>query len=170
MPTSKGVGVTNSKQGKEFEVFVRNTFSLIKKTHGLSYHRLVDSGAAGGIVSSQPSDFIVGATHKLFYVEVKTSINENFTRNLLRPHQRKAILFDGQVLGIPYYILFYSIKTGLVSVVDGRKALVGDRIDLKYCTEAKVRRDDLANTLIQVWELSSLKSIIARGNNWHKKI
>lgn len=156
---------TNLKQGKEFEDFLTGkVFLPLKSTYALSYHKLVDSGSAGNIVGSQPSDFLVGANKTLMYLEAKTSTGANFTRSLLRPAQRKAILFDGVYLEIPYWILFWSLKTRKVSIIDGVKALEGTRIDLEKCS-FQCTRDQLQQELAKLWKLKTLKEILKERRN-----
>jgi hypothetical protein len=154
----------NAEQGNEFEVFLRNTFSSLKKTYGLSYHRFVDTRAAGNVVASQPSDFLVGVDGTLFYVEAKTSVEENFSRSMLRPHQRKAILFDSKLLNIPYWILFWSVTDQRVSVIDGVKAMEGTRINIENCA-VKCTREELSDLLIKMWNPTTMKELLVRSKN-----
>lgn len=153
--------MTNKKSsqdiGKDFEKTLEGVFSYLQKSYGFRYHKFVDSHAAGNIVASQPSDYLVAAGSKMLFIEAKaTATNKNFTRGVLRPAQRGAIMMYGQVLKVPYLILFYSEVTGLVSFIDGAKAMVGERVELKSCTFANVKISKLGNYLARHLELKPL--------------
>lgn len=149
--------------GKDFEKTLESVFSSLQKTNGLRFHKFVDSHAAGNIVASQPSDYLVGFYQKLILVEAKSSATKtNFTRSALRPAQKGAALFYGQLLDIPYVILFHSEKTGMVSYIDGAAAMAGDRINLETCVLDSRPLEQLTDMLKSQWEMRSIKFLTKR--------
>ena len=152
---------TSQDIGKSFEKTLESVFSSLQKTHAFRAHKLVDSHAAGNIVASQPSDYLIGAYQQLFYLEAKASSkNKRMTRSALQPAQRGAILNYGQVLQIPYYILFYSEVSGTVHILDGAKIMAGPRTIYPDALIDEVKILDLEFALIQRMKLKPLPEVL----------
>lgn len=156
---------TSQDIGKSFEKALESVFSSLQKTHAFRAHKLVDSHAAGNIVASQPSDYLIGTYQKLFYLEAKASSkNLRMTRSALQPAQRGAILNYAQVMQIPYYILFYAEQTETVHIIDGALFMAGKRNVYDNALIDEVGLADLEFSLIQRLELRPLPAILKQFN------
>ena len=115
--------------GKVFENELTKVLKLLKETHLVGYHRLADTGAAGNMIASQPSDYLVAlppgsrsplADQRMFFLEVKASeIETSLKKDMIRPSQRGAVGSFRVLLNIPYLILFWSSATGDMELWDG---------------------------------------------------
>lgn len=115
--------------GKVFEKEIVEVFKLLKAQYLVGWHRLTDTGAAGSLVSAQPSDYIIalppGSSNlleeqRMMFLEVKAS-EEHHTlgKAMVRPSQRGAILTFRYLLKIPYLILFWDAQRGTLQLWDG---------------------------------------------------
>ena len=112
---------TSQDIGGDFEKQLQSCFSSLSKTHGFTYHKLTDTAAAGGIVQAQPSDYIITYGQVIAFLEAKASqVETKLGMAMLRPAQRGAIKHWGQLLGAQYFVVFYSEKTKLLDIVDGK--------------------------------------------------
>lgn len=115
--------------GKVFEKEMVQVFKLLKEQYLVGWHRLTDSGAAGSIVSAQPSDYIMalppGSSNllegqRMMFLEVKASEEyHTLGKAMVRPSQRGAILSFRYLLNIPYLILFWDAQLGVLQLWDG---------------------------------------------------
>lgn len=115
--------------GKVFEKEVVKVFNLLKAQYLVGWHRLTDTGAAGSIVSAQPSDYILalprGSSNlldeqRLMFLEVKASEKHHtLGKAMVRPSQRGAIATFRKVLSVPYLILFWDAQLGVLQLWDG---------------------------------------------------
>lgn len=156
---------TSQDIGKSFEKTLESVFSSLQKTHAFRAHKLVDSHAAGNIVASQPSDYLIGTYQKLFYLEAKASSkNLRMTRAALQPAQRGAIMNYAQVMRIPYFILFHAERTGTVHILDGAIFMAGKRTAYENALIDEVKLANLEVSLIQRLELRPLPAILKQFN------
>lgn len=156
---------TSQDIGKSFEKTLESVFSSLQKTHAIRVHKLVDSHAAGNIVASQPSDYLVGTYKKLFYLEAKASSkNLRMTRSALQPAQRGAIILYSQMLQIPYYILFHAEKTNTVHLLDGALLMAGKRTVYQDALIDEVPLGELEFALTQRLELKPLAEVLKQFN------
>lgn len=115
--------------GKVFEKEMVEVFKLLKAQYLVGWHRLTDTGAAGSMVSAQPSDYIVAlppgssnllGEQRLMFLEVKASEKHHtLGKAMVRPSQRGAINSYRYMLGIPYLILFWDTQLGVLQLWDG---------------------------------------------------
>ena len=75
---------------------------------------------------------------------------------MLRPAQKGAIRYYGQLLGRTYLILFLNEKEDIVSVYDGREVMRGSKIDHDKARLFSCNPDELADRLADQLELDSL--------------
>lgn len=146
--------------GQAFQHDLQGVFKALKADYGFAWRRLTDTGAAGNMVEGQPSDYLVTARGHLAYCEAKASTtSKKFRPSMLQPAQRQAILQEGGMLDIPYYIVFYSEITGTVDVIDGTDVLK-DGFSKQYPTLAQAAKADLKEELRAVWFLPSKASTL----------
>ena len=115
--------------GKVFEKEMVEVFKLLKAQYLVGWHRLTDSGAAGSIVSAQPSDYIMalppGSSNllegqRMMFLEVKASEEyHTLGKSMVRASQRGAINSYRYLLNIPYLILFWDAQLGVMQLWDG---------------------------------------------------
>lgn len=152
---------TSQKIGKDFEKTLGDVFSALQKSYGFRAHVFVDSHAAGNMVAGQPADYLVARVGELFFLEAKASMkNARMTRSALQPSQRGAILSYGQMLGIPYVILFHNEQDGTVHIIDGAEFMRGQRTDYKSSLLAEVPLDTLPDALVEMWSLQPLVEVL----------
>lgn len=126
--------------GKVFEDQVKEVLSSLRKTHFVEWRRFTDTGAAGSVVSEQPSDYLVGLPPgsagprqgRLFFLEVKASEKNNtLQKAMVKSSQRGAINCFRRMLDIPYLILFWDSVGGSLQLWDGI-AVSEDRLDKRH--------------------------------------
>ena len=115
--------------GKIFENEMKEVFKLLKEQHLVGWHRLTDTGAAGSLVSAQPSDYIIALPpgcsnllegQRMMFLEVKASEEyHTLGKSMVRPSQRGAIMSFRYLLNIPYLILFWDAQHGVLQLWDG---------------------------------------------------
>ena len=115
--------------GKVFEKEMVEVFKLLKEQYLVGWHRLTDTGAAGSLVSAQPSDYIIalppGSSNllegqRMMFLEVKASEEyHTLGKSMVRPAQRGAILSFRYLLNVPYLILFWDAQLGVLQLWDG---------------------------------------------------
>lgn len=116
--------------GKLFEKEMQGVFDTLKDSSLIGWHRLADTGSAGGsFIQAQPSDYLLALPpgsrsplneQRLLFVEVKASETNDFlTRKAMKPSQRGAICYYRQVLKLPYLVIFYAAHLGQIQVWDG---------------------------------------------------
>ena len=152
--------------GNLFEKQVEKVFRKLKATHAVSLHRLVDSGSAGNIVQSQPSDYLLGVPGSLGYLEAKASEkHKKLQLSMLRPSQRGAIKYYQGVLRIPYYVLFWDVVGSRIELWEGLTALKSSRTKkpltvLNNCSfREKLNEEALREFLIGQFNLRPLKEL-----------
>ena len=156
---------TGQDIGKKFEKALEGAFEDLKKSHGFNYHKFVDTHAAGNVVASQPSDYLVTLPTGLAYLEAKASTKvPRFRQSTLRPAQRRTIMYDSQILGVPYYILFYNEDTDTVDLIDGAEALRSNRINWSKSLLASCKPGDLSGMFEKVFSLEPLSETLRRYN------
>ena len=156
---------TSQDIGKSFEKTLEGVFSSIQKTHAFRIHKFVDSHAAGNIVASQPSDYLIGTLGQMMFLEAKASTkNKRMTRAALRPAQRGAIHIFSQVLNIPYYVLFFAEKTGTVHLLDGAMLMKGGRTNYSLALMKEVAIEQLEELLIERLDLTPLPTALKKYN------
>lgn len=130
--------------GKLFEKEMQGVFNALKESHLVGWHRLADTGAAGGsIIQGQPSDYLLALPpgsrspldgQRLMFVEVKASEKEAFlTRKAMKPAQRGAICYYRQLLKLPYLVIFYDAQRGNLQVWDGAAIPGTGKLDKLHC-------------------------------------
>ena len=130
--------------GKLFEKELEACFRSLKETHLLGWHRLPDTGAAGGsVIQAQPSDYLLALPpgsrspldgQRLLFVEAKASEKKPaLSRAAMQPAQRGAVCFYRNLLNLPYLVLFYDAADGALQVWDGAAIPGAGRLDQKYC-------------------------------------
>ena len=130
---------TSQQIGKDFERMVEGVFDSLQRSHGFRYHKFVDSHAAGNLVASQPSDYLVALGSQMAFVEAKASaVEAKLQKAMIRPAQRGAAIMYGQMLRVPYYILFYSEVTQQATLYNGAEAMRGDRLNYKNWWQSAV--------------------------------
>lgn len=160
---------TGQDIGKKFEKALESAFEDLKKSHGFNYHKFVDTHAAGNVVASQPSDYLVTLPTGLAYLEAKASTKvPRFRQSMLRPAQRRTIMYDSQILGVPYYILFYNEDTDTIDLIDGAEALRSSRINWKKSLLASCKSGDLSEMFEKVLSLEPLSETLRRYNKEYK--
>jgi hypothetical protein len=115
--------------GKVFEGEMTEVFKQLKAQYLVGWHRLTDTGAAGSVVSAQPSDYILGLPpgaetgldgQRMMFLEIKASeVHHKLAKAMVRPSQRGAIGTFRYMLGIPYFILFWDTQLGVLQLWDG---------------------------------------------------
>lgn len=123
--------------GKRFEQEFRKVLLQLQETHGVAFHRLPDSMAAGSIIAEQPSDYVMAVPNgteaqRFWFIEVKTS--EKFSKlqkSMVRPAQRGAICRFRMKLGIPYFILFWDWNGGRIELWDGLNVVQEANLSVK---------------------------------------
>lgn len=144
--------------GKKFEKAVETAFDTFKKRYGFNYHKFVDTHAAGNIVAGQPSDYLVTLPSGLCYLEAKASTTtDRLGKSMLRPSQRRTIMMDSQMLGVPYYVLFYAERTKEFHLLDGAEVMRGSRINYKQSLLMKGSLEGLP----KFWGLQPLSNVIS---------
>lgn len=155
---------TSQDIGKDFEKALESVFSALSKTHAFKVHKFVDSHAAGNIVASQPSDYLIGAAEMLFFCEAKASTKQKrFQRSMLRPAQRGAIIHYSIGMMIPYYVLF--LHKDEVHCLSGSEAMKGSRIRYKESLLFTCGIEVLEAHLIHFWNLRPIGTVIKRINS-----
>jgi len=167
--------------GKIFEKELEKVFRSLKETHLLGWHRLADTGSAGGaIISAQPSDYLLALppgsvsprdNQRLFFVEVKASEkNRLLSKAAMQPAQRGAISFYREMLQLPYLVLFYDVENGEVQVWDGAAVVQEARIDPIFILARfksvgyahKLNQDAMRAALIGYFDLPQAAETIRR--------
>lgn len=115
--------------GKVFEREMTEVFKLLKEQYLVGWHRLTDTGAAGSVVSAQPSDYLLGLPpgsitgrdgQRMLFMEVKASeVHHKLGKAMVRPAQRGAVGTFRYMLDIPYFILFWDTQMGVLQLWDG---------------------------------------------------
>lgn len=115
--------------GKVFENEIQAVFRQLKESHLVGWHRLSDSGAAGSLIAAQPSDYVIGLppgsvnlldSQRLIFLEVKASeVKSSLTKDMVRSAQRGAIGVYRHLLNIPYLIMFWDARGGVIELWDG---------------------------------------------------
>lgn len=160
---------TGQDIGKKFEKALESAFEDLKKSHGFNYHKFVDTHAAGNVVASQPSDYLVTLPTGLAYLEAKASTKvPRFRQSMLRPAQRRTIMYDSQILGVPYYILFYNEDTDTIDLIDGAESLRSSRINWSKSLLASCKSGDLPSMLEKVFKLECISETLRRYNKEYK--
>lgn len=155
--------------GKLFEKELEACFRILKEQFLLGWHRLPDTGAAGGnIIQAQPSDYLLmlppgsrvfGDGQRVVFLEAKASEKKgSLTRAAMQPSQRSAVALYSGVLRLPYLIFFYDAQDGALEVWEGVSVLGAGRMDPEHRlarfsnvgTGAKLNRD-LLSTLLSCW-------------------
>lgn len=145
---------TSQQIGKDFERMVEGVFDSLQRSHGFRYHKFVDSHAAGNLVASQPSDYLVALGSQMSFVEAKASAKANrLQKAMIRPAQRGAAIMYGQMLQVPYYILFYSEVTQQVTLYNGAEVMRGDRLNYKNCILSECPSHQMGEMLSKEWNL-----------------
>lgn len=145
---------TSQQIGKDFERMVEGVFDSLQRYHGFRYHKFVDSHAAGNLVASQPSDYLVALGSQMAFVEAKASaVETKLQKAMIRPAQRGAALMYGQMLGVPYYILVYSEVTQKVILYDGAEVMRGSRVNHKNSVLSECLAHQMGEMLIKEWNL-----------------
>ena len=145
---------TSQQIGKDFERMVEGVFDSLQQSNGFRYHKLVDSHAAGNLVASQPSDYLVALGSKMAFVEAKASAGETrFQKAMLRPAQRGAAILYGQILGVPYYILFCSETTQRVTLYNDAEVMRGNRVNHEKSTLSECFAHQMGEMLSREWNL-----------------
>jgi len=139
----------------------------------VSFHRLSDTAAAGSMVAAQPSDYLLGLPaacqnlqegQRLCFLEVKASEeHSSMPKAAVRASQRGAIGRFRFLLGIPYYILFWDAKNGVIQLWDGLAVHDTDRIDKKFLLATwpdvgvinKLRRQRVVDFLVDYFRIPS---------------
>lgn len=165
--------------GKLFEKEMQGVFNALKESHLLGWHRLADSGTAGGFVQGQPSDYLVALPpgsrspldgQRLMFVEVKASEkNAALTRKAMQPSQRGAICYYRELLKLPYLVIFYDATAGCLQVWDGAAVPGEGRIDPRYCLArfdsagygAKLNKSAVAAFLVDWFQIPHKSGILA---------
>ncbi len=130
--------------GKLFEKGIQGVFNALKESHLVGWHRLADTGSAGGsFIQGQPSDYLLALPpgsrspldgQRLMFVEVKASEKEQFlTRKAMKPAQRGAICYYRQLLKLPYLVVFYDAHRGSLQVWDGLAIPGTGKLDRSHC-------------------------------------
>lgn len=122
--------------GKIFEKQLEKVFNRLKGTHLLGWHKFADSASAGGaFVQEQPADYLLAPPPqgeepaKMLFLEAKASEkHRRLQKAMLRPAQRGAIHFYGELLGQTYIVLFWDVEGRRLELWDGIVAL-SDRRD-----------------------------------------
>lgn len=117
--------------GKVFEKELEKVFDILKDSHLLGWHRFPDTAAAGGaILQQQPSDYLLGlppgsaVEQRLFFVEAKASESHSSLKlDMIQASQRGAIHQYGNLLKIPYFIVFWDVVGGRIELWDGVHAI-----------------------------------------------
>lgn len=133
--------------GKIFEKEIQKVFRALRESHLLGWHRLADTGAAGGsIVAAQPSDYLLALPpgsksplggQRLFFCEVKASEKKPaLTKQAMQPAQRGAVSFYRELLGLPYLVLFYDAERGVLQVWDGSAVVQDEKINSRHLLAA----------------------------------
>ena len=167
--------------GKIFEKEIQKVFRALRESHLLGWHRLADTGAAGGsIVAAQPSDYLLAlpagarsplAGQRLFFCEVKASEkNSTLTKQAMQPAQRGAISFYRELLKLPYLVLFYDAERGVIQVWDGAAVVQEERISKSYLLASienaghgiKLNADVVSRGLADYFALPSMATTLAR--------
>lgn len=157
---------TSQDIGKKFEKAVEAAFDELKRGYGFNYHKFVDTHAAGNVVASQPSDYLITIPAGLCYLEAKASTTlTKMGKSMLRPSQRRTIKFDAQVLGVPYYILFHSEKTGEVHLLNGAEVLRGERINYKESLIAAKPISEMGKLLKNSFQPLNLSALLTDYRN-----
>ena len=146
--------------GKIFEKQLEKAFNRLKGTHLLGWHKFADSASAGGaFVQEQPADYLLAPPPKgeepakMLFLEAKASEkHRRLQKAMLRPAQRGAIHFYGELLGQTYLVLFWDVEGRRLELWDGIEALsdrrgkqpgqvwesisVGTKLDIEKVSEA----------------------------------
>ena len=150
---------TSQDIGKDFEKTLESVFSALTQSHAFKVHKFVDSHAAGNIVASQPSDYLLACEGTLFFCEAKASTkHKRFQRSMLRPAQRGAIMHYGMGLNNPYFILFQYRDE--VHCLDAVGALAGSRINYDAALLFQCKTSELKEKLVTHWSLTDIKTMI----------
>lgn len=121
---TKIIRTTGRDVGKDWENTLKNVFSRLSKTHVFSCHKLVDTGTAGSIVTSQPADYLISYGGKLAYLEAKASTTaKSFRPSMLRPKQRQTIIQESIMGDVPYFILFGDLMQRKYQLINGKTVL-----------------------------------------------
>ena len=156
---------TSQQIGSSFEKYLEGVFKQLQKDYGFHYHAFVDSKSAGGIVASQPADYLFGTHKEIGYIEAKASVtHEHLQMSMLRPAQKGAIKRYGQLLGRTYLIVFFSEKTGEVSIYSGPEVMRGARINRRKSLLRISSKKDITIMLAQELDLIPLKSCLDKMN------
>lgn len=128
--------------GGVFEKEMVLVFRMLFEQRLVGFHRLSDTAAAGSVVASQPSDYLLALPagsdnlldkQRLCFFEVKASEkHSSMPKDAVRPSQRGAIGRFRALLGIPYYILFWDAQNGVMQLWDGLAVHDNARIDKQY--------------------------------------
>ena len=148
---------TSQQIGNSFENYLEGVFKQLQKEYGFRYHRFVDSKDAGGIVASQPADYLFASDLEIGFIEAKASTTaKRLQLSMLRPAQKGAIRYYGQLLGRTYLILFLNEAEDLVSVYDGREVMRGSKINHDKAMLLQVNKRLLRDSLATLLELDPL--------------
>lgn len=154
---------TSQQIGKDFERMVEGVFDSLQQSHGFRYHKFVDSHAAGNLVASQPSDYLVALGSQMAFVEAKASVVETkLQKAMIRPAQRGAAMMYGQMLGVPYYLLFYSEMTQRVSLYNGAEVMRGSRVNHEKSILSECSSHLLGEMLSREWNLGPCNLMIKK--------
>lgn len=143
--------------GKGFEKTLEGVFSSLQKTHAFKVHKMVDSHAAGNMVAGQPADYLIRTHNQTAWLEAKTSSkNKRMTRSALQPSQKGAIKYYSQILGMPYFIVYFAEVENSVQLLNGSLLMKGTKPDHTECTILDFRGDHLRQLLIKGLDLQPL--------------
>ena len=121
----------------------------------------MDSHAAGNLVASQPSDYLVTVNDQMMFIEAKSSTKQKrFQRSMLRPAQRGAIIHYGMGMGVGYLIIFEHL--GRIDVLRGTKAMNGKRINYEEALSFSCKTEDLEIEIIKRWKPFPISKMIDR--------
>lgn len=121
--------------GKIFEKQLEQVFNRLKETHLLGWHKFADSASSGGaFVQEQPADYLLAPPPqgkdpaRMLFLEAKASEkHRRLQKAMLRPAQRGAIHYYGELLGQTYIVLFWDVEGRRLEMWDGAEALSDDR-------------------------------------------
>lgn len=154
---------TSQQIGKDFERTLEGVFDSLQRSHGFRYHKFVDSHAAGNLVASQPSDYLVALGSQMAFVEAKASaVETKLQKAMIRPAQRGAAIMYGQMLGVPYYILFYSEVTQEVTLYNGAEVMRGSRVNHENSVLSECSSHLMGEMLSKEWNLGPYNLMLQR--------
>lgn len=148
---------TSQHIGSSFENYLEGVFKQLQKEYGFRYHRFVDSKDAGGIVASQPADYLFASDLEVGFIEAKASTTaKRLQLSMLRPAQKGAMRYYGQLLGRTYLIIFFNEAEDIISVYDGREVMRGSKINHDKSILFRGDKKLLLDSLVHLLELNPL--------------